>query len=55
MSYGSNVQPSKFGRGANEPTDWQCICDHVNRKWWKVCQMCGIDRALATKAKDESK
>jgi hypothetical protein len=55
MTYGSNILPSKFGRGKDDPQEWTCICDKHNRRWHKKCQVCGIDKDLAKKAIHESK
>lgn len=56
--WGSNVQPSKFGRGSKSQVDWVCICDHFNKKWYSKCEMCGTTKELCERvirSKNESK
>lgn len=44
FGFGSNVNPRKFGIGANHPTDWKCVCGNENRRYLRQCYLCGTRR-----------
>lgn len=52
VGFGSNVNPRKFGKGANSLSDWECVCGHVNKGYIKhivggreVCPNCRVERS----------
>jgi predicted ATP-dependent serine protease len=52
VGFGSNVQPSKFGKGSEQQKDWDCfLCGNTNRKWWAVCQSCNQTKELGELAR----
>lgn len=43
-SFGSNVTPPKFGRGAEIRAPWTCICGKLNPKYVRKCFDCGLSQ-----------
>lgn len=50
---GSNVTPKLFGKGNDMLyRDWTCTCGRENKRYWKRCPDCGLNRATAILASE---
>ena len=53
MSYGSNVMPSKFGKGKNDShEDWECFCETINRYYYVKCPICGLKKSFVLESQE---
>lgn len=51
IKFNSNVVGTKFGRGSELQREWECICGHVNKKYFVQCGMCSLAKGVALDAK----
>jgi len=51
--FGSNVSPTKFGKGRYPAKSWECLCDTTNSSWSSKCNMCGLERNFVLESKDK--